>query len=156
ARGVPRENVIAVPDDGSVTISNVTDTGLTLEGTNPAIPAIKSGTVMVSAKGAGLAVKVKSITVSGTQTMLETEPARITDIFSELEIHQRRSLDSIDVASVVTAPGVTFQGRSRDDGSITLQVSHVNPVAGGQGELDLTGQLQLSGSIDMDMQSDNI
>ena len=154
SRGIVRDGVIAIPDDGTVTITNQTDTGLTLSGTNPAIATIKLGSVIVIAKGQGLAVKVKTIAINGGQTVLGTESARLTDIFSELDIHQNQSLNSIDLATVNTAPGVTYAGRSRDGGTITLQLSHVSPLPNNNGEIDLSGSLELSGSIDMDMQTD--
>lgn len=52
-QGVPRENVVVLPADGSVSLSNVTDSGVTVSGTGDAIASLKAGSVLVSGAGRG-------------------------------------------------------------------------------------------------------
>ncbi|HEY0710628.1 MAG TPA: hypothetical protein VGG33_27745 [Polyangia bacterium] len=100
---VVREGVRVLPDDGSLMIAEVTETTVTLRGT---MPPMAVGNVIVSAQGEGLARRVMAITPSGADTVLTTQPAALSDIFSQGELVVDRVFGPDDMSSVMPAPGM--------------------------------------------------
>ena len=105
-RGVLRPGVVVVPGDGSLTISDITDTGMTLSG---AVPALHPGSILVSGSGSGLLRKVTEVSQNGTDTVVVTEQAYMDELFESAEIGLEKSLAPTDFSSIVTVPGVTFE-----------------------------------------------
>jgi hypothetical protein len=122
-KGVLRSGVVVLPNDGSLTISNITDTGLTLSGT---VPALQAGSVIVSGTGNGLLRKVTSLTQNGGSTVLITQQAFMEELFLSAEFGLKKSLGPADFASIVTAPGVTLDTRAPSQRSLTLPFSFSN------------------------------
>lgn len=110
--GVLRSGAVMLPNDGSLTISNITDAGLTLSGS---VPPLQPGSIIVSGAGAGLLRKVLSVSQSGGNTVAVTTPAFLDELFLSAEFGLRKNMGPADFASVVTVPGVTFSGRTSRD-----------------------------------------
>jgi hypothetical protein len=100
---IVRDGVRVLPDDGSVVIAAVTDTTVTLRG---AMPPMAIGNVLVSAAGEGLARRVKAITPSGSDTVLTTEPAALSDIFAQGELVVDRVFGPEEMSPVMPPPGM--------------------------------------------------
>lgn len=108
-----KDNVRVIPDDGTITITDQTPTGLTLNGP---VPAIAPGDVIVSGIGAGLMLKVLTATPGPSGTVLETEPAALTDVFNSANVEFRMGLNTDHVQEIQThIPGVVI-GRGREEG----------------------------------------
>ncbi len=121
-----KDNVVVVPDDGTVTVSGITPTGLTLTG---AVPALVVGSVIVSGIGAGLMRKVVSVTTDPSGTVVQTEDASLEDVFNSANVEFRRGLTADDVDEIQThIPGVQIEGgRSRGRGRASTGFQIVVP-----------------------------
>ncbi len=111
---VVKPNVVVLPSDGTVTLSSVTDTSVTLTGT---VPTLLPGAVVVSGEGAGFMRRVTSVTPIGTGVVLATEGATLTDVFESAQVSFRRTLSALDPGTtqiLLEGVEVTPQGRGRD------------------------------------------
>jgi hypothetical protein len=108
---VVKPNVVVLPEDGSVTVNGLTDTGLTLSGTPP---AVQPGQVIVSGQGAGLMRRVTAVTASGTSLALTTQDAGFADVFKSANISYRQSMNAADIESMqIGLDGVQIGAASR-------------------------------------------
>jgi hypothetical protein len=145
-----KDNVVVVPDDGTVTVSNLTPTGLTLTG---AVPALVVGSVIVSGIGAGLMRKVVSVTTSGADTIVVTEDAPLTDVFNSANVEFRKELSADHVQEIQThIDGVEVSAdRSRGRGraaATSFQVFVPKTFVGEQeGETKVGVEIEATGVI---------
>ena len=89
---VLKSNVKVLPS-GKVQVTNSTPTSVTLTG---AVPTLKAGDVLYGSDGSGLLRAVKSVTVNGTSTVVETGIASLEDVFQEAHIDYQKTLDASD------------------------------------------------------------
>lgn len=82
--GTLQPGVVPIPDDGSVVISNVTPTSITLSGN---VPQLKPGSVIAGGPPPGVMRRVVSLGRSGNSVTLQTTDAALTDVFSSLHLH---------------------------------------------------------------------
>lgn len=108
-----KDNVVVIPDDGTAAITDQTPTGLTLTG---AVPPVAPGDVIVSGIGAGLMLKVLTVTPGPSGTVLETEPAALTDVFNSANVEFRKGLNTDHVQDIQTHIDGVVIGRGRSDG----------------------------------------
>ena len=80
---IVQPNVRVLPSDGSVTISNVTPTSVTLSGK---VPALSPGIVLVSGQGEGMLRKVVSVASSGNSQVVQTVTATLPEVFKQADI----------------------------------------------------------------------
>ncbi|MEI7833630.1 MAG: hypothetical protein WCJ56_10585 [bacterium] len=105
-----KSTVAVLPTDGSVTVSNVTETNLILTGGSAPVP----GQVLVSTKDAGWMRKVTGVATQPNGSWLVTTiPATLEDVVQSGSIRVHGSLLPEDVAQSTLAPGVTLQPRFR-------------------------------------------
>jgi hypothetical protein len=152
-RGVLRPEAVVLPTDGSVIVSDLTDTSLTLAGL---VPAIVVGSVVASGIGAGFLRRVTDVQVVGGETLLQTENAVLTDLFESASFQETRSLTPDDFASIEThIPGVTFtDGRGRAEGNDFLfTFDGAQPIEFSDGS-PVTMNVELSGSVGIDLDLD--
>lgn len=104
---VLRPNVKELPDDGSVTIAEITDETVTLTGD---VPPLEPGDVVIDNEGDDQFLrKVVSVTTEGGSTVVTTGPAVMTDVFESAEIQETVELGPEFLGSLQpTMPGVTF------------------------------------------------
>ena len=103
---VVQPNVIVLPSDGSLSITNVTSTSITLTGN---VPRLIPGDVIVSSQGNGLARKVVSFAQAGKGTVVQTSNAALDDLFQQAQIALTKTLAPSDYSSITsTAPGITI------------------------------------------------
>jgi hypothetical protein len=109
---VLKPNVVVLPADGTVTLSSVTDTSMTLTG---ALPQFRAGDVIVSGEGPGFMRRVTAATLVGSSIVLVTEGASLTDVFESATVSFRRTLNATDAGTDQVRDGVevTTEGRSR-------------------------------------------
>lgn len=143
---VLKPNVVVLPSDGTVTISGVTDTGLTLTGT---VPAITNGTVLVSGQGGGLMRKVTGATPGSGSLVVTTQDAALTDVFASADIEFRKVLDSRYVNKVNTLlPGVTIGTTSSRAASAGFPIHIPKTFVGEQtGNTKVGVELQADGEV---------
>lgn len=112
-------NVTVLPSDGSVQISNVTATGLTLTGN---VPALKAGDIILSTTGNGLMRNIVSIQPSSSSSAIRahgsTSTSTVTVITTQASLEQalqscnlsfNKTLGAADFKSFISATGgVTF------------------------------------------------
>jgi len=112
-------NVTVLPSDGSVQISNVTATGLTLTGN---VPALKAGDIILSTTGNGLMRNIVSIQPSASSSAIRahssaststvtvtTTQASIEQSLQSCNLSFNKTLGAADFKSFVSASsGVTF------------------------------------------------
>ena len=96
-----RDNVVQLPDDGSVDIKEVTEECVTL---GPGGPDVKSGDVVVSTEGQGLLRRVTSVAAQGNDLVLSTEQGTLEDLFLHADIHWSGEAQGYDL--VVPEDGV--------------------------------------------------
>lgn len=78
-----QDNVVQLPDDGSVDVKEVTEDRVTL---GPGGPEVKSGDVVVSTEGQGFLRKVTSVAKVGSDVVLSTEQGTLEDLFLHADI----------------------------------------------------------------------
>lgn len=142
---VLKDNVIPLADDGSVTASELTPTGLRLSGQ---IPAIAAGSVITGGFGSGLMRRVITATQDGADLVLETEDASIEDVFEEAEIEFRRTMAPSDVDEIQThLAGVQVNPSSRAV-TETLSIDVPKTFVGiGTDQARVGAELTASGSL---------
>src|SRR5687767_2467957 len=74
SRVVLKPNVVVLPSDGSVALSGVTDSSVTLSG---AAPVLLPGAILVSSSGAGMLRRVLSAASNAGMQVLQTEDASL-------------------------------------------------------------------------------
>ncbi|MEP6754537.1 MAG: hypothetical protein ABJA67_03465 [Chthonomonadales bacterium] len=94
---VVKPNVVVLPDDKSVTLSNITDTSVTLSGK---VPSLQPGTMLVSGESPGMLRKVISVSQNGGATTLVTEMGSFDQLFESADVQFRQPLTLADVASI--------------------------------------------------------
>ena len=77
-------DVVPIPDDGSVIISNVTPSSITLSGK---VPELKPGNVIAGGPAPGIMRRIISLTQSGDRVMLKTKDAAMTEVFKSVHLH---------------------------------------------------------------------
>ncbi len=103
SRIVLQPNVVILPTDGSVTVSNVTSTGMTLSGK---IPAIAANTVIVNPAPPGMIVKVTAVTSStASQIVLQTAQGTLEEVFQQADLQVSRQFGTSDIAKLAPANG---------------------------------------------------
>ncbi|MEZ0325258.1 MAG: hypothetical protein ACAH95_05085 [Fimbriimonas sp.] len=102
---VLQPNVMVLPDDGTVTLSAVTDSSVTVQGS---AASIAPGAVIVSAAGSGMARKVISVTALSDAFVCQTENASLTDIFKEVHLKLRRQISPADALSIDVVDGFEY------------------------------------------------
>jgi hypothetical protein len=106
---VIKPNVFVIPEDGSVTVSGLTDSGLTLSGT---LPTLTPGSMLVSGQGPGFIRRVMGVTPVGTTLSLITQTGSLEDVIESAEVRFRKKLNQEPEDTIqVHAPGVQI-GRS--------------------------------------------
>lgn len=154
---VVKDDVVVLPTDGTLTISNVTDDSLTLSGT---IPALAIGAVIVSGEGAGLIRKITSITPSGADTVVGTEGAALTDVFASASIQFQQGLRPEHIQEIqilaedVQVDAPLGRGRAETDFHITIPKTFIGvPVGDRRLGVDLAAEgnltLSITGDIDI-------
>lgn len=78
--GILQPNVAPLPDDGSVTVTNVTPSSITLNGK---IPSLKPGMVIAGGPAPGVMRKVVSAVQSGNSEVVQTTDASLSDVFQQ-------------------------------------------------------------------------
>ena len=107
---VMKPNVIVLPEDGSVGVSGLTDSALTLSGN---VPALRPGFMLVSGEGPGFVRRVTAVTPAGTTLALATQPGSLEDLFESAELKFRHGLRTLPGDTIqVHAPGAQV-GRGR-------------------------------------------
>jgi len=107
---VVKDTVVVLPTDGSVTLSGQTPDSITLSGI---VPALVVGSIIVSGQDGGLVRKVTSITPNGSDTIVGTEDAGLTDVFDSAKIQFRQGLRAEHVNEIQThIDGVVIDGSS--------------------------------------------
>jgi len=155
AQGGPvvQPNVVVLPSDGSVTITNQAADSVTLAGN---VPSVVPGSVIVSGAGQGLLRKVVSTTPSGGGTIVQTQQASLEDVFQDADISVNKTLGPADFTSITpmiaglsvshaVPHGSTARNPKDLAVSVPLTFTHVkfprdNPAA----ELNGTGSITLS------------
>lgn len=84
SQGELQPGVVAIPDDGSVIISNLTPTSVTLWGK---VPDLKPGAVIAGGPAPGIMRRVVSVTPSGNGVTLQTTDVALTDVFKTAHMH---------------------------------------------------------------------
>lgn len=104
-----KPNVVVLQD--SVSVSNVTDTGLTLSGSVPS--GLGPGSVLVIGRAPGLLRKVTAVRSSREGSVeLETVQGTLEDVFEQWDARLSKELGAGDVSFTYLAPGVTVQSTS--------------------------------------------
>lgn len=93
--------VRTLPSDGSVTVSAVTDTSVTLTGK---VPSLKPGDILMSQKGQGLLRSVTAVSQAAGVTTVTTAPAVVTDAVEQCDASFSKAFSSTDVTSFT--PGI--------------------------------------------------
>jgi hypothetical protein len=127
--GTLRPNVVAVPFDGSVTLSNITSSSVTLSGK---VPTLKVGQVIIGGPAPGIMRKINSVTQSGGSTILETTDATLTDAFQTLNISFAGTLAAqpgLKPAKSITE--TSSGGGTIDPTTITLAAGVTVSISGG-------------------------
>ncbi len=88
---VIKPGVVVLPEDGSVTVNGLTDSGLTLSGS---VPTLSPGNVLVSGQGAGFVRRVTAVSLVGTTLVLTTQTGSLEDLFESAEVRFRKKLSS--------------------------------------------------------------
>ena len=147
-----KPGVVVLPEDGSVSISGLVDSSLTLSGNVPAIPA---GTILVSGLGAGFIRRVNSVTPVGTSVVLGTGVASLEDVFESAEIRFRKKLkqepgDRIEVH----APGIRIgrsASRQDDPEGIPIVIPEFS-IGGNPGQnVSAAAKFAANGLLDLDI-----
>jgi hypothetical protein len=94
---------VVLPEDGSVTLSDVNEGSFTVHGLD-----VEPGMVLVSGTDAGLARKIVSVSAAGDGYVCATQNAALTDIFQEARIRLKRAITPADLASIEVAPGIQY------------------------------------------------
>ena len=103
SRIVLQPNVVILPADGSVTVSNVTSTGMTLSGK---IPTIAANTVIVNPAPPGMIRKVTAVTSSSSsQIVLQTAQGTLEEVFQQADLQVSKQFGTSDIAKFVPANG---------------------------------------------------
>lgn len=121
SRVVVSPDTVVVPSDGSVTLSDITDTSVKVNG---AMPSLRPGSVLFSSEGEGLARRVKTVTTAPGGVILETAHAGFGDIFEEATISFDRSFKQSDFAppGPFRSRGLAFRhSRFEDDITFPLE-----------------------------------
>lgn len=176
---VVRAAVVVLPTDGSVQISAVTADTVTLSG--PGVPILAPGAVIVSGEGSGLLRKVVSSSAAGGQTVLQTGPATLEDVFEKANIEiKSRPFSLADFTNVTLAPGVTVVNGDATDAETTAALDAlaaaqgkaamkrgrattntftftlpVTNLAAGDGHVTVDGTLAVTLSLDANIKIDN-
>jgi hypothetical protein len=150
-RTVLQPGVVVLPADGSVTISDITPTSMTVQGT---VPELKSGSVVVSQEGAGLARRVLSVTSASAGTVCETESASLTDIFKEAHIRIQRPIRPSDVARVDVIEGVEYVPPPSNRGGVEFGFKFAGTFPGFHERAALTSSIDVKVSIDIGISVD--
>ena len=116
-----RSEVYDIPQDGSVVVSQLSPSKLSLTGT---LPIIKPGSVLVSRAGEGFARRVTQVAPGAGGIEVETVQASLPEIFSEANLKQDKVLGPDSFAVVESlVPGATIgPGRSSGrDGRLSTE-----------------------------------
>jgi hypothetical protein len=151
-----RSNVVLLPSDGSVALSNVTDTSVTLTGAFPgAVPDIQVGSVIVSGQGEGLLRKVTGVSALPGTAVITTEQGTLEDLFEEAHIVVTRQFGPADIAHMELDPDTTFLSRGvaagRDPTTLSFEVTKAFPEQ--SAEIKLTFTIGLEFNLEMDISS---
>jgi len=105
---IVKDNVLVLPDDGTVQIVSVTDTSLTMTGD---VPALQAGDVIVSGEGQGLLRKVvASRSTTRGDVEIDTLQGMLEDVFQQADISLQKDLVAGDFSVIEsTYPGVTIE-----------------------------------------------
>ena len=110
-------NVKVLPADGSVQISALTSTSVTLSGT---VPALQTGDVILNTTGNGFMLKVVSAQTTGSSTVVTTTQASIEDTVQSCNLQVNRTLNVNDLANFTpTIPGATLTANTNAQASNT-------------------------------------
>jgi hypothetical protein len=151
---VLQPNTHVIPADNSVTISNITDSGLVLVGIG--VPSLAPGNIIVSAAGQGVLRKVTAVsTLSDGRTQVQTQQATLEDAFQEAQFTYNQTIQASAMVVTPMVSGVTVVGRSRgrdvDLAAVNLNFAGVKVEDGGVASIELSGNLSLTLSLDIDV-----
>ena len=93
---VLKSNVVTLPGDGSVTLTSITGSSITLSGN---VPPLAPGSVVISGANDGLVRKVVSLSQNAAETVVVTAPATLEDVFQEATISFTKSFTPSDFTS---------------------------------------------------------
>lgn len=150
---VTDETVIIDPDQ--TTISQVTPNQVIVSGTAD----YQCGDVIVSevstAAPSGILRKVQSVTVQGNQTILNTIPATLEDVFDNADILVNQALSTKDIKeSRVLTNGVFFVPDTKNDEKFSYDINKQITLPTGQ-VMNITGELGAENSFDFDLKIRN-
>ena len=149
---IVKPNVRVLPTSGTGSIVALTSSTITLSGSSS---TLTTGAIVVSGAGEGLLRRVISTSANGSNTVVQTGSATLSDVFQRADIKFDRSFAPISGQSLVNAlPGVTLipsntaaQSRSssvsavaEEGSSFSLGLKDVK-VAG----IQLNGQVSVGG-----------
>jgi len=151
---VLRPGVVQLAADSSVTISGLTDSGLTITGN---VPVIQPGNTLVETAGHGFIRKVISVTPITGGVNVQTSNGNLTDVFEQTGYTLSKALQSADFESVTaTYPGVSVtQGRSTRDSGFTLSYDFKKMPLSGPADnptVYIDGNMTLAVHLDIDLQ----
>lgn len=142
---VVKPEVVVLPADGSVRLTNVTDNSVTLIGS---VPPLQPGSAIVSGEGQGLLRRVKAAIPTEGGVIATTESAALVDVFQSAKVRLSKPMTASDWASVESPlPGVTsrvISDRRQAEEGVSLEAAFNNAVL----SVNLPGGLQVSGTID--------
>jgi hypothetical protein len=116
AQGVLKPGVVALPADGSVTLSNITPNSVTLSGK---VPALKADEVITGGPAPGIMRRIISISQTGNATTLQTKDAALTDVFQSVSMSFSGTLVPGKPTFDLNVPGTCSNGYESVKGVIT-------------------------------------
>jgi|SRR5579871_6167849 len=163
---IVQSNVKVLPSDGSVMITNITPTSVTLTGS---VPTLSPGTIFVSGQGNGLMRKVVSVSQSGNNTVVQTTDGTLFEIFKQGKISLHKTFGPSDFGTPTNvAPGVTItlitggkSARSRDSASLSQSILIIFddlqiPIPNGPVQLQNSASIGLNMDLDIDTANHSI
>jgi hypothetical protein len=138
-------NTIVLPSDGSVTVSNVTATGLTLTGK---VPSISPGSVLVDPAPPGLIRKVTAVSQGADgSAVLQTVQGTLEDVFQQVQMRLNKQLGPGDLTRASRLQLPNLRSVTRD---VNLPLSFSGELAPGV-TLAISGNLALGIDVGIDI-----
>jgi hypothetical protein len=114
--GTLKSGVVPLPDDGSVVLSDITPTTVTLTGK---LPSLKVGAVITGGPAPGIMRRIVSLSQSGDVTRLVTKDVPLTDVFESATMSFSGTLVMGKATFDINVPGSCSNGDEKVNGTIT-------------------------------------
>lgn len=156
SQGVLQPNVVPIPDDGSVSVTNVTPSSLTLTGN---VPPLKAGMIIAGGLAPGVMRKVVSVVQSDGSEMLQTTDAALTDVFQQASIHFSGpvTFEPISSSSFASSAGSRFAPSATASSPLNFPNVKIPSLSGAAGvTLDTKGSITMTLTSDIEISNGHL